>query len=161
MIEALGGRPLIVRTLDIGGDKQVPHLRLPVEDNPFLGVRGVRLLLRRPDLLRSAIARAVLRAAAGGPLSIMFPMVTAVPEVRAVRAALRARPRRSPARRRQLEVGIMVEVPAAALQADALARRGRLLLHRHQRPDAVRAGDGPGNPELAPRPTACTRRCCG
>ena len=65
MIEALGGRPLIVRALDIGGDKQVPHLRLPVEANPFLGVRGARLLLRRPDLLDPQL-RALYRAAAAG-----------------------------------------------------------------------------------------------
>ena len=65
MLDALAGRPLIVRTLDIGGDKQVPHLGLPVEENPFLGVRGARLLLRRPDLLEPQL-RALYRAAAQG-----------------------------------------------------------------------------------------------
>ncbi|MFC7475558.1 phosphoenolpyruvate--protein phosphotransferase [Dankookia sp. GCM10030260] len=120
MIEALGGRPLIVRALDIGGDKQVPHLRLPVEANPFLGVRGARLLLRRPDLLDPQLRALYRAAAAGGPLSIMFPMVTSVPEVIALRAAcerIRAE-LGAPA----VPVGIMVEVPAAAVQADALAK---------------------------------------
>ncbi len=120
MLEALGGRRLIVRALDIGGDKQVPHLRLPVEANPFLGVRGARLLLRRPDLMEPQLRALYRAAAAGGPLSIMFPMVTSVPEVVALRAAcerIRAE-LGAPA----VPVGIMVEVPAAAVLADALAR---------------------------------------
>jgi phosphocarrier protein FPr len=120
MIAALGGRPLIVRALDIGGDKQVPHLRLPVEANPFLGVRGARLLLRRPDLMEPQL-RALYRAAAlGGPLSIMFPMITSVPEVIAIRAACERM--RAELGAPEVPVGIMVEVPAAAVQADALAR---------------------------------------
>lgn len=119
MIEALDGRPLIVRALDIGGDKQVPHLNLPREENPFLGVRGARLLLRRPDLLDPQL-RALYRAARlGGDLSIMFPMITSVGELIALRA-------RCEAIRAELDapavpVGIMIEVPAAAVQAHALA----------------------------------------
>lgn len=119
MIEALDGRPLIVRALDIGGDKQVAHLNLPHEENPFLGVRGARLLLRRPDLLEPQL-RALYRAAtAGGDLSIMFPMVTSVGEVIALRAACeRVRAELgAPA----VPLGIMIEVPAAAIQADLLA----------------------------------------
>lgn len=119
MLAALGGRPLIVRTLDIGGDKQVPYLNLPKEENPFLGVRGARLLLRRPDLLEPQL-RALYRAACGGgPLSIMFPMITSLDEVIALRAAcerIRAE-LDAPA----VPLGIMVEVPAAALLADQLA----------------------------------------
>ncbi|MHA6832340.1 phosphoenolpyruvate--protein phosphotransferase [Ralstonia pseudosolanacearum] len=119
MLAALGGRPLIVRTLDIGGDKQVPYLNLPKEENPFLGVRGARLLLRRPDLLEPQL-RALYRAACGGgPLSIMFPMITSLDEVIALRAAcerIRAE-LGAPA----VPLGIMVEVPAAALLADQLA----------------------------------------
>lgn len=119
MIDALDGRPLIVRALDIGGDKQVAHLNLPHEENPFLGVRGARLLLRRPDLLDPQL-RALYRAAmGGGDLSIMFPMVTSVEEVTALRAAcerIRAE-LAAPA----VPLGIMIEVPAAAIQADRLA----------------------------------------
>ena len=119
MIDALGDRPLIVRALDIGGDKQVPHLDLPKEENPFLGVRGARLLLRRPDLLEPQL-RALYRAAKlGGDLSIMFPMITSAAELvilrercEAIRAELAA-----PA----VPIGIMIEVPAAAVQAHALA----------------------------------------
>ncbi|EKN00720.1 MULTISPECIES: phosphoenolpyruvate--protein phosphotransferase [unclassified Acidocella] len=119
MIEALEDRPLIIRALDIGGDKQVAHLHLPREENPFLGVRGARLLLRRQDLLLPQL-RAIYRAAGqGGNVSIMFPMVTSVAEIirlreicEEVRAAVNG-----PA----LPIGIMIEVPAAAIQADSLA----------------------------------------
>ncbi|PKU25068.1 phosphoenolpyruvate--protein phosphotransferase [Telmatospirillum siberiense] len=119
MIDALDGRPLIVRALDIGGDKQVAHLHLPHEENPFLGVRGARLLLRRPDLLDPQL-RALYRAAAGGgDLSIMFPMVTSVGEVSALRAACERI--RSELGAPCVPLGIMIEVPAAAIQADSLA----------------------------------------
>ncbi|PZU07733.1 phosphoenolpyruvate--protein phosphotransferase [Sphingomonas sp.] len=119
MIDALEGRPVIVRALDIGGDKQVPHLALPKEENPFLGVRGARLLLRRPDLLDPQL-RALYRAArGGGDLSIMFPMITSAHELvvlrercEAIRAELDA-----PA----VPIGIMIELPAAAVQAHTLA----------------------------------------
>ncbi|MCZ2497171.1 phosphoenolpyruvate--protein phosphotransferase [Xylophilus sp. Kf1] len=118
MVEALAGRPLVVRTLDIGGDKQVPHLALPHEENPFLGVRGARLCLRRDDLLVPQL-RALYRAARHGPLSVMFPMITTVEEVRQLRERMEAV-------RRELDapvvpVGIMIEVPSAALMADRLA----------------------------------------
>ena len=119
MIEALDGRPLIVRALDIGGDKRVPHLDLPREENPFLGVRGARLLLRRPDLLDPQL-RALYRAAKlGGDLSIMFPMITSASELITLRA--RCEEVRSELDAPQVPVGIMIEVPAAAVQAHALA----------------------------------------
>ncbi|NWK46316.1 phosphoenolpyruvate--protein phosphotransferase [Ralstonia pickettii] len=122
MLKALGGRPLIVRTLDIGGDKQVPHLNLPTEENPFLGVRGARLLLRRPDLMEPQL-RALYRAArdVGEPaaLSIMFPMITSLEEVTALRAACERI--RAELDAPTVPLGIMVEVPAAALLADRLA----------------------------------------
>jgi phosphocarrier protein FPr len=119
MIEALGERPLIIRTLDIGGDKQVAHLNLPHEENPFLGVRGARLLLRRPDLMEPQL-RAIYRAAAkGGDVSIMFPMVTSVAEVLALREVCERI--RGEVSGPKLPVGIMIEVPAAAIQADSLA----------------------------------------
>jgi phosphocarrier protein FPr len=119
MIEALGDRPLIVRALDIGGDKQVPHLDLPKEENPFLGVRGARLLLRRPDLLDPQL-RALYRAAAlGGDLSIMFPMITSVPELIALRE--RCETIRAELDAPHVPIGIMIEVPAAAVVSHALA----------------------------------------
>lgn len=123
MIDALDvdgqERPLIVRALDIGGDKQVPHLDLPREENPFLGVRGARLLLRRPDLLDPQL-RALYRAArAGGDLSIMFPMITSAWELQRLRARCEAI--RVEVDAPQIPIGIMIEVPAAAVQAKALA----------------------------------------
>jgi phosphocarrier protein FPr len=120
MLDALNGRPLIVRALDIGGDKQVAHLNLPHEENPFLGVRGARLLLRRPDLLEPQL-RALYRAGrAGQGLSIMFPMITSLKEVIELRAICERI--RSELNAPRLPIGIMVEVPAAALLADQLAR---------------------------------------
>ena len=120
MAAALDGRALIVRALDIGGDKQVAHLELPHEENPFLGVRGARLLLRRPDLLEPQL-RALYRAAAqGARLSIMFPMITSVPELVALRGICERL--RAELDAPQVPIGIMIEVPAAAAQADLLAQ---------------------------------------
>lgn len=118
MLAALEGRPLVIRTLDIGGDKQVPYLNLPHEENPFLGVRGVRLLLRRPDLMLPQL-RALYRAAAHGPLSIMFPMVSTLAEVKLLRA--QCEQVRAELNAPVVPLGIMVEVPAAATMADRLA----------------------------------------
>ncbi|MCC8627468.1 phosphoenolpyruvate--protein phosphotransferase [Xanthomonas vesicatoria] len=120
MAQALDGRPLIVRALDIGGDKQVAHLKLPHEENPFLGVRGARLLLRRPDLLEPQLHALYRAAKDGARLSIMFPMITSVPELIALRAIC-ARIR-AELDAPEVPIGIMIEVPAAAAQADVLAR---------------------------------------
>lgn len=118
-LQALDGRPLIIRTLDIGGDKQVSYLDLPREENPFLGVRGARLLLARPDLLRTQL-RALYRAAAHGPLSIMFPMITDLAEVDALRAECETV--RAALQAPEVPLGIMVEVPAVAVRAERFAR---------------------------------------
>jgi phosphoenolpyruvate-protein phosphotransferase len=122
--DALGGRPLTVRTLDAGADKPLPYLALPAEANPFLGVRGLRLSLARPEQLRLQL-RAVLRAAAGRDVRVMFPMVADIDELRRAReildearASLTAQGVPVPDR---IETGIMLEVPAAALLAETLA----------------------------------------
>lgn len=115
---ALEQKPVIIRTLDIGGDKPLPYIQMLREDNPFLGVRGIRLCLERPQLLREQL-RAILKASEFGRLRIMFPMVADLSEVRAARALIdeiRAELYLPP-----VEVGIMIEVPAAALMADAFA----------------------------------------
>lgn len=121
---ALGGLPMIVRTLDAGADKPIPYLAQPPEANPFLGVRGLRLGLERPDLL-SAQLRALVRVAADHPVRVMFPMVATLEELRRGREALeRARASEEAEGRRstgRLEVGVMIEVPSAALIADRLA----------------------------------------
>jgi phosphocarrier protein FPr len=122
--ETMGGLPVILRTLDVGGDKPLPYLSRPEEANPFLGVRGVRLQLNEPDLFEPQL-RAAVRVAADHPLRVMFPMVADAAEARAARDAvvrvqevLAAEGRRVPDR---IEVGVMVEVPSAALTAGRLA----------------------------------------
>jgi multiphosphoryl transfer protein len=117
--EALGGRWLLLRTLDAGADKSLPALGLPPEPNPFLGVRGIRLGLERTDLLETQL-RAVLRVAADHPVRVMFPMVATLDELRGARAAL-DRARKTLRSDAKLETGVMIEVPSAALTADALA----------------------------------------
>jgi phosphoenolpyruvate-protein phosphotransferase len=122
--KALEGRPLILRTLDVGADKPLPYLPLRSEANPFLGVRGIRLALEQPELLETQL-RAVLRAAAEYPLKVMFPMVATLDEYRQAKAVL-DRARMALARAGlptpdELEVGVMIEVPAAALAAEQFA----------------------------------------
>ncbi|HYY05160.1 MAG TPA: phosphoenolpyruvate--protein phosphotransferase, partial [Candidatus Limnocylindria bacterium] len=122
--KALGGRPLVLRTLDVGADKPLPYLSSRAEANPFLGVRGIRLQLAREELLEPQL-RAVLRTAAERPLKVMFPMVTTLEEYRQARSALeRAREeleQSGTAVPADLEVGVMIEVPAAALAAEVFA----------------------------------------
>jgi phosphoenolpyruvate-protein phosphotransferase len=116
---ALGrDRRLVVRTLDVGGDKPLPYLPLPREDNPFLGERGVRVMLNRPELLRAQL-RAILLAAREGRVAVMFPMIATIDEWRAVRDVLESERQKLGAPR--IEAGIMIEVPAAALMADQFA----------------------------------------
>lgn len=117
LLERLGGRPLILRTLDIGGDKPLASLDLPHETNPFLGLRGLRLCLAKPELLRPQL-RAAIRAAAAGPLSIMLPMVSRASEVEAARAILLAEA--ADLGMAPPPLGIMVETPAAALALDTM-----------------------------------------
>ncbi|MBT3190673.1 MAG: phosphoenolpyruvate--protein phosphotransferase [Anaerolineae bacterium] len=116
--KTMQGLPIIVRTLDVGGDKPLPYIKMPEEANPFLGVRGIRLCMARPEILREQI-RAVLRATKYGKLRIMFPMVSDLSEwhearalVEEVRAELGTDP---------VEMGIMIEVPSAAVMADVFA----------------------------------------
>ena len=120
MVRALGGLPLVVRTLDIGGDKPVPYLDLPQEDNPFLGVRGIRLCLARPDLFAPQL-RAIYRASALGPVQVMFPMVARLEDLEdALALAEKARVEVGAA---PIPVGIMIEVPSAVALAPELAQR--------------------------------------
>ncbi|MEZ4620793.1 MAG: phosphoenolpyruvate--protein phosphotransferase [Caldilineaceae bacterium] len=122
--EALGERPLLIRTLDVGGDKPLPYLAIPPEENPFLGWRGIRYCLDNPDLFRIQL-RAILRAGYGHRVQVMFPMVSTLAEVQRARALLieekRALTAAGIACAEQLAVGIMVETPAAVLSARQLA----------------------------------------
>ena len=126
VLDAAGGKPVVFRTLDIGGDKVLPYMRNVEEENPALGWRAIRLGLDRPGLLRSQV-RALLRAAAGRELKIMFPMVAAVAEFDEAKALverelthLRRHGHKLPDR---VEVGTMVEVPALLYQLDELLDR--------------------------------------
>lgn len=119
MTQALNGLPLIVRTLDIGGDKYVPYLNLAKEENPFLGVRGIRLCLERMDLFETQL-RAILRAAADGYIRIMFPMISTLEDIRTAKTVLESV--RSQLNAPPVEVGMMVEVPTAVLMASEFAQ---------------------------------------
>ncbi|MFW1634729.1 phosphoenolpyruvate--protein phosphotransferase [Acinetobacter oleivorans] len=119
VLDALAGRPLVVRTLDVGGDKPLPYLPIAEEENPFLGLRGIRLTLRQPELLRQQLI-ALLKAADDRPLRIMFPMIGRVEEWRAAKAILDEVKAAHPCA--DLQVGIMIEVPSAALLAPILAQ---------------------------------------
>ncbi len=122
--DTIAPHPLTIRILDVGGDKPLPYLKREPEENPFLGCRGIRLLLERPDLLKTQL-RAILRASCDRQIKILLPMIASVREVRAVKETLAA----TKAQLRQaginfdekIQVGIMVEVPAAVAVADLLA----------------------------------------
>jgi len=122
MVRALNGLPIVIRTLDIGGDKIVPYLGLVHEENPFLGVRGIRLCLRRPDVFKIQL-RAIYRAAAtaeAGAVKIMFPMVTTLEDLRAAKKL--AESVRAELGAPHCDLGIMVEVPSVVLMAREFAR---------------------------------------
>jgi phosphoenolpyruvate-protein phosphotransferase len=120
MVKALAGLPLIIRTLDIGGDKKLAYLNLPPEDNSFLGVRGIRLCLVRPDLFMPQL-RAIYRASKLGPVKIMYPMIATIEDLDA--ALDFSEQARQEVGANPVEAGIMIEVPSAVLMADQLARK--------------------------------------
>jgi phosphotransferase system enzyme I (PtsI) len=124
IFSSLGGRPIIIRTLDIGGDKPPSYLLFPREANPFLGWRAVRVSLDRPDLFRTQL-RAILQASVGHEVRVMIPMVTGLEEVRRVRTMLAEAEAELAKEGRPhaggLAMGIMVETPAAAVLVDILA----------------------------------------
>ena len=123
--ETLSGKPVIIRTLDIGGDKEIPYLGLGKEENPFLGFRAIRLCLKRPDLYRPQL-RALLRASAYGEIKIMVPMISCMDELREVKAMIEEIKAELDEKgipyNKDIKVGIMVETPAASLMADAFAK---------------------------------------
>ncbi|MBC8948312.1 MULTISPECIES: phosphoenolpyruvate-protein phosphotransferase PtsI [Xenorhabdus] len=123
--EAVGNQAVIIRTMDIGGDKDLPYMNLPKEENPFLGWRAIRICLDRKEILHSQL-RAILRASAFGKLRIMFPMIISVEEIRELKAELALLKEQlrneNKAFDESIEVGIMVETPAAATIAHHLAK---------------------------------------
>lgn len=124
--EAFGDNsPIVIRTIDIGGDKEIPYLKLPKEDNPFLGYRAIRICLDRPEMFKTQL-RAILRASAFGNLKIMFPMIATLGEWRQAKAMLEETKQELSAAgiayNPRIETGIMIEIPAAALLADKFAK---------------------------------------
>lgn len=120
----LKGKPVIIRTLDIGGDKQLPYMDFPHEENPFLGYRAIRYCLEEKEIFRIQL-RAMLRASAFGNIKIMLPMISGIDEIREARAELRKSMQeldhRKLAYNKTIELGIMIETPAAAIISDKLA----------------------------------------
>lgn len=125
VVQGMGGKPVIIRTLDIGGDKELKSMQLPKEMNPFLGYRAIRICLTDKELFKTQL-RALLRASNYGKLRIMFPMISCMEEVRAAKAILEEVKVELRAKEvafdENVEIGIMIEVPSAAVIADLLAQ---------------------------------------
>lgn len=123
--EAMKGKPVIIRTLDIGGDKAIPYLGLEQEENPFLGFRAIRFCLQRKDIYETQL-KALVRASAFGKIKIMVPLVTGVDELRQVKAMvaeiMEAYDKEGVDYNKNIEIGVMMETPAACMMADALAK---------------------------------------
>lgn len=125
VLECMKGKPVVVRTLDIGGDKELPYLNFPKEMNPFLGFRAIRLCLEEQEMFRTQL-RALLRASVYGNLKIMFPMIATIEEFRQAKAILSEEKEKlqslGTAVSESIEVGMMVEIPASAMMADLFAK---------------------------------------
>ncbi len=124
VLEKMGERPVIIRTLDIGGDKSIPYLNIPKEENPFLGCRAIRLCLAQQDLFKVQL-RALLRASVYGNLKIMFPMISCIDEIIQTKEIMKEvkteLDKEDVKYSEDFEIGIMVETPAAAIISDMLA----------------------------------------
>lgn len=125
VLEGMKGKPVVVRTLDIGGDKELPYLNLPKEMNPFLGFRAIRLCLEEQDMFRTQL-RALLRASSYGNLKIMFPMIATLDEFREAKAIFEEEKEKLVSNGTvvsdNIEIGIMVEIPSTAILADQFAK---------------------------------------
>jgi phosphoenolpyruvate-protein phosphotransferase (PTS system enzyme I) len=125
VLEGMNGKPVVVRTLDIGGDKELPYLQLPKELNPFLGFRAIRLCLEEQDIFRTQL-RALLRASSYGNLKVMFPMIATLDEFREAKAILEDEKQKLISAGQKvsdsIELGIMVEIPSTAVLADQFAK---------------------------------------
>lgn len=123
--EKMKNKPVVIRTLDVGGDKELDYLKLPKEMNPFLGYRAIRICLDKVDIFKTQL-RAILRASAYGNIKIMFPMISSIEELRAAKCILEEVKseliKENKTFNENLEVGIMIEIPAAAVISDLLAK---------------------------------------
>ena len=122
----MNGKPVIIRTLDIGGDKEIPYMGLEKDENPFLGYRAIRLCLDRKEDIYKPQLRALLRASAFGNIRIMIPLVTCIEEYREAKALIEELKKeldeKGIAYKKDIQVGIMVETAAASLIADIFAK---------------------------------------
>ena len=164
MADALGQRPLIIRTLDVGGDKPLPYLDLGHEENPFLGWRGIRFCLDRPAIFKPQL-RAILRAGFERNVQIMFPMIGYSREIRKAKQLME----QAKEELRQeglpfdadMPVGIMIEVPSAVAIADLLAKEVDFLQHRHQRSHPIYDGRRSRQQQRGGAgPSSASRPCC-
>ncbi|CDF58542.1 phosphoenolpyruvate--protein phosphotransferase [Thermobrachium celere] len=125
VLEGMEGRPVVIRTLDIGGDKKLPYLKIDEEMNPFLGYRAIRLCLDRKDIFKTQL-RALFRASVYGNLKIMFPMISGIEELRQAKAVVEEVKNELKvegiAYSNDVEIGIMIEIPSAAIVSDILAK---------------------------------------
>ncbi|MDR3356951.1 MAG: phosphoenolpyruvate--protein phosphotransferase, partial [Spirochaetaceae bacterium] len=125
VLEKMGDRQVVIRTLDIGADKQVDYFRLPKEENPAMGMRAIRICLTRPDLFKTQL-RAIYRASAHGNAAIMFPMIVSLDELRRAKEQAKAAREELSARgipfKADVPIGIMIETPASAVISDLLAK---------------------------------------
>ncbi|MGV8981558.1 phosphoenolpyruvate--protein phosphotransferase [Clostridium sp.] len=123
--QRMKNKPVVIRTLDVGGDKELDYLNLPKEMNPFLGYRAIRVCLDKVDIFKTQL-RAILRASAYGNIKIMFPMISSIEELRAAKVILQdvkyELKKENKSFNENLEVGIMIEIPAAAIISDMLAK---------------------------------------
>ena len=124
--EAMNGKPVIIRTLDIGGDKEIPYMGIEQDENPFLGYRAIRLCLDRKDDIYIPQLRALLRASAFGNIKIMLPLITSMDEIREAKSLIKdikaELDEKNVAYKKDIEVGIMVETAAASILADLFAK---------------------------------------
>ena len=125
MVEGTKGKMVNIRTLDVGGDKTIPYLNFPVEENPFLGWRSIRMCLEKVDIFKTQI-RAIMRAARHGPVTILIPMVSTLEEVKGIRRLLDESRRELKSSKipynSSVRIGLVIEVPSAALLAESLVR---------------------------------------
>ena len=125
VLEGMNGKPIVIRTLDIGGDKELPYFKMDEEMNPFLGYRAIRLCLDRTDIFKTQL-RALYRASVHGKLRIMFPMISSLEELLAAKEVIKEVLEQMDAEgieySKDVEVGMMIEIPAAAVISDILAK---------------------------------------